>query len=117
MSETIARTDDSVRMLAGLTDKPSLVGLSYALRHKETWPEGFVWDYDDCYTHALGLAWKLWESISIPSCWHVAKFMSIPHEVSRGFFLAAHLFAQVRFHDITPEHVADAIDAYLATAE
>ena len=25
--------------------KPSLHALSYALRHPDTWPEGFVWDY------------------------------------------------------------------------
>lgn len=43
-----------------IESKPSLRGLSYALRHPETWPAGFEFDYGDCKRCAIGLIFKLW---------------------------------------------------------
>ena len=37
----------------------SLRGLSYALRHPETWPPGFRWKFFDCNRCATGLAVEL----------------------------------------------------------
>jgi hypothetical protein len=56
---------DTKRLPAELRDldRPNLVALSYALRHPETWPEDFVWDFDNCDACAMGLARELWASI------------------------------------------------------
>jgi hypothetical protein len=45
-------------------DKPSLHALSYALRHPDTWPRSFVWDYKKCDQCAMGLAHGLWGTIA-----------------------------------------------------
>lgn len=50
---------ESEKLFADL-DKPSLHALSYALRHPDTWPENFVWDYNDCQQCAMGLANAFW---------------------------------------------------------
>jgi hypothetical protein len=47
-------------------DKPSLENLSYALRHPETWPKDFVWDYGECNDCAMGLAHRLWDLGGMP---------------------------------------------------
>ena len=39
---------------------PSLKNLSYILRHREWWPDGFEWDYRYCASCAIGLCEKLW---------------------------------------------------------
>jgi hypothetical protein len=65
MSSAITQSDlsDAVEALARDANKPSLHALSYALRHPETWPEGFVWDYGNCTKCAMGLAHQLWPSV------------------------------------------------------
>lgn len=50
---------ETERLFANL-DKPSLHALSYALRHPDTWPEGFMWNYNQCHQCAMGLAHQLW---------------------------------------------------------
>ena len=38
-----------------LKTNPSVRGLIYVLRHRELWPEKFVWEYTNCVTCAMGL--------------------------------------------------------------
>lgn len=106
---------------AALLASPSLEALAYALRHPHTWPDGFRWDYRACETCAMGMAFELWRTID---------GNDLP-EIARGFHMSIDSAAQVFVHlagpppldstwqmkaaAITPEHVADAIDAYLAT--
>lgn len=40
--------------------REGLKRLAFALRHPETWPKGFIWDYSDCRRCAIGLAFQLW---------------------------------------------------------
>lgn len=122
--------------------KPSLENLSYALRHPETWPKGFHWDYTRCESCAMGLAHGLW---SMFPNWDtsdiygdnkilksdVAREFAMPYEeVVYIFFGKAgsypskkkdtgHLWWRkttyfTRMGDVTPEMVADEIDAYIA---
>jgi hypothetical protein len=54
---------------------PSLENLAFMLRHPETWPEGFEWDYG-CYAGcAVGLAHRLWgvdrPAIPVSIIWYV----------------------------------------------
>lgn len=118
-------------------DKPTLHGLSYALRHPDTWPEDFVWDYNDCNQCAVGLACNLWFKKYIDELDHkesasfMAKKFSMPYTDSNNIFLGHGDWAyrtvafvgipigktQIDFKNVTPEMVADEIDLYLKRAE
>lgn len=111
-------------------DKPSLENLSYALRHPETWPKGFVWDFGKCDSCAMGLAHELW-SQSIPAVGRsdvasvMAREFALPYEEAAYIFLRQ--TGKTRFlgvipttpemDEITPEMVADQIDRHLAGAK
>lgn len=114
-------------------DKPSLHTLSYALRHPDTWPEGFVWKYSSCRQCAMGLAHQLWQN-KIPQSYLedgasvMARSFAMPFEVAETIFLNCSwpyrlagllIFPGVGrgYGSVSPEMVADEIDRYLATAE
>lgn len=122
-------------------DKPSLHALSYALRHPDTWPKGFVWDYSKCDQCAMGLAHALWGEI-IPDAHRydgatiMAREFAIPYSAAESIFLAKGYNAwcptsvvtsgrlwwkrekyRTDLKAVTPEMVADQIDLYLETAE
>lgn len=122
------------------TTRPSLENLSYALRHPETWPDGFAWNYADCESCAMGLAAKLWESMGeIKEAYaaknhnitKMAKAFSLSYSASKCIFYDAektrfsrerHFFGLIErkieatHADITPDMVADDIDAYIREA-
>jgi hypothetical protein len=96
-------------------DQMSLATLAWRLRNPETWPEGFKWDYRDCTTCAVGLAAAIhygtvnrWEDV------YDRLFDMVPDDQFRSIFCFLHHSLHLRRHAITPEHVADAIDEYLA---
>lgn len=127
--------------------KPSLHALSYALRHPDTWPKGFVWGYQHCDNCAMGLAHGLWNQIpaTLPrnAASYMAREFAMPFEAANSIFMgktnrgdANWLPVKVTHKTegslwwkkdvevrepshkhVTPEMVADQIDAYLATAE
>ncbi len=116
--------------------KPSLHALSWALRHPDVWPKGFVWKYSDCSQCAMGMAALLWEGLHISRQDHldavsdVARGFAMPYtEACNIFFgygewspsiVTGHLWWKQYKTDldaITPEMVADQIDAYLERAE
>jgi hypothetical protein len=102
----------------------TLAELSRVLRNPQEWPKGFTWDYSRCETCAMGLAFRLLDKTFPPdmeSLWIGASEMRARLGLSVGaaenlFFGGLSLFRDgVRdLSDITPIHVADAIDAYLA---
>ena len=95
--------------------KPNLKALSYALRHRELWPECFNWDFCDCKTCAMGLAYCLWVEIDAPIMFFVCKHLGLAPLMASKLFLGHNYFygRQIPYDNITPEMVADAIDAYL----
>lgn len=128
-------------------DKPSLENLSYVLRHPETWPEGFIWNYAHCSQCAMGLAYELW-NIAKPDnagyvdvgCSTMARAFGISYSATEDIFFDANVsrgdtaeviiktgpfgwgkplirekFIPFDRTDITPEMIADDIDAYLAS--
>lgn len=116
---------ETSRLLRDL-DKPSLANLAYALRHPETWPEGFHWNYGRCDSCAMGLAHELWKAI--PNTYRqtgasvMARSFAMPFRDSERIFLEAwkeRTFPRNLFlsHNIGPDEVADRIDAYLQRAE
>jgi hypothetical protein len=117
---------DAIRALLA---RPSVEGLIYALRHPEVWPEGFVWDYSDCTTCALGLTYRLWissdDEADIPWIGKAArwgeKHFGMPPEIAEHVFLdladtrcgEPDAVQQRKFLAITPEHVAAALERWL----
>lgn len=97
---------------AALLERPSLEGLSYALRHPEIWPKGFEWNYDHCCTCAMGLAGNLWGQIRAPCTDEMCKTMPLTRTEARDIFTRLALYVD---GVIASEHVADAIDALLAS--
>lgn len=122
-------------------DRPSLAALSYILRHPDTWPKDFIWNFGDCYQCAMGLAHRLWKQIprssSETGATIMAREFAIPYGVALNIFLADYGHAEWlprrvehktegrlwwkkeistshRDYDaVTPEMVADQIDAFL----
>jgi hypothetical protein len=146
MTDTqITTRTPAVQALADSLGKPSLHALSYALRHPETWPKGFVWDFNNWDGCAMALAHVLWsDGDPVPKdkseendCWREwvsiwAKTFGVSFsDVQRMFygtewtsrpktFLGIEYDRTPKISDwseITPEMVADEIDRYLATAE
>jgi hypothetical protein len=115
-------------------DKPSLHALSYVLRHPDTWPEDFFWDYTGYDTCAMGLAHAVWKK-HVPEppreygkgASQMARAFKMPFDKAGNIFF--HGASAYRYQlgplklwlrpygSITPEMVADAIDQYLAAVE
>ena len=105
-----------------VTLSPSLRNLAYILRHKEMWPKGFEWDYTHFDNCAMGMCSELWNERSVyslvdtdssfdtESMWDIEKKIFI-----RPVSFFKHPFTGVkgRMAMVTPEIVADRIDAYL----
>lgn len=134
-------TQEKLDNLAFLRDsnKPTLENLSYALRHPETWPKGFVWNYHLCTSCAMGLARELWkEVIPEPKRGSGASIMAhafaMPYEDANSIFMGQGPMANdwmpfkrqttgalwwkkeavTSDHEsVTPEMVADQIDNYI----
>jgi hypothetical protein len=101
-----------------ITNTPNLEVLSYVLRHRELWPDGFKWDYTSCLTCAFGMASKIWRNIHWPPADFLgtaSSLFSLRRDDAAGIFVTASLEPNVLWSSVTPEHVADAIDTYLAT--
>lgn len=106
----------------GLLDltKPSLKALSYILRHKELWPEGFEWGFTRCESCAMGLAYELWQLGNRKRC----TIFSMGRKLTEVFAMKRETFSNI-FEDkrplyhtwnVTPEMVADQIDNHLVSA-
>src|SRR5271168_2864293 len=94
--------------------RASLRGLSYALRHRETWPADFKkWYYGRCETCAMGLASALWPRIGLHNYPHnMVGIFEINEDEADELFCSDYGYANRRY--IAPEMVANRIDAVLA---
>lgn len=138
--ETVKTRSEALVLFHNL-DKPSLHALSYALRHPDTWPQGFVWNYGQCNQCAMGLARALWKH-QIPQGFNddgasiMAREFAMPYTAAECIFLGngdnswiptsieehGRLWWKKETHmtdfgRVTPDMVADQIDKYLETAE
>lgn len=96
---------------------PSLKNLSYILRHKEWWPEGFAWDFRYCSHCAMGMCEELWSKPTF-----LLSDAEFCFEEGNGIFSRPVSMWKMpfrrhwtRMEAVTPEMVADRIDAYLAS--
>jgi hypothetical protein len=103
----------------GTQTAPSLRMLSDILRDRSRWPAGFVWNFCSCRHCAMGLAMEIWNAsphYRDPIATTMALF---DLDQARLFNLFTSQLSQrlgLCSSDITPEHVADAIDKHLASA-
>ncbi len=108
--------------------QPSLVGLSYLLRHRELWPQGFKWDYTYRNTCAMGLTievWEPWPETSFIAPDQFTALYGLTLSQARDLFVNAHLWARERVlwfwsrpvDRVTPIMIADRIDKMLAAAQ
>lgn len=108
-------------MPAGL--KPDLKTLSIVLRDRTLWPAGFTWDYSNCQHCAMGLADRLFSIIkggitvdmthdNIDAC---SEALNLPFNIGAAIFLRVGVGDETTrtMSEVTPEQVADEIDAYL----
>jgi hypothetical protein len=97
---------------------PSLESLSSILRDQAKWPEGFQWDYTNCSSCAIGLAFKLWtdqepEEYAMDNFDWLECELGVPWPVADVIFMNLERKLGVRFADVTPVQVADAIDQWI----
>lgn len=113
----------------GLLDlsKPSLQALSHILRNRDLWPEGFVWDYNECTKCAMGMAHALWNKGNAAKYMEAAfmqthwLFPNVSHKTigqifcnrKNGNLREITYFFEKEMCFITPENIADAIDIHL----
>jgi hypothetical protein len=100
-----------------ITVPRTLEGLAFALRHRELWPVGFEWNYKECKKCAMGLAYRLWDlgHYGNACTYGLVETCGQEHNTEKFRDIFVRLGADVPggMSDITPEHVADAIDRYL----
>jgi hypothetical protein len=96
--------------------KPSLEALSFMLRHRETWPPGFEWNYTHCRSCAFGLAQKTWRLIANFGLVDeiAAQWFNISENDAFQIFYRTSIKRRCAMGAVTPEMVADDIDLHLA---
>lgn len=109
--------------------QPSLRALSFVLRHPQLWPKDFRWQFRECTNCAMALAARFWAIRDYIPDSHLAPHQmatafNVPQEVARSLFIGPaergldyEYRPGIRVGDVTPEHVADAIDQFLAGVE
>jgi hypothetical protein len=107
-------------------DRLTFADLAWRLRHPETWPKGFVWDYGCCATCAMGLAWELsggkrgaFDTHLSMTALRLTMALLADAEAIAGpmcatIFLGLHHYNETGLTRITPGDVADAIERHLA---
>ncbi len=91
--------------------RPSLRELAEILRDRSRWPAGFRWDYSRCTCCAIGMTWQLWPHLPTEP----EDAFGIDPEAAHQIFVDLEHDLGCAFDAVTPENVADAIDAYLDT--
>jgi hypothetical protein len=99
----------------------TLAELSRVLRNPQEWPADFEWYYGNCQSCAMGLAFRLVgerfpESGTAEHSGEaiLAQQFGIPKKVANDLFYYVAWSNRIFMEEVTPIHVADAIDAYLA---
>ena len=100
------------------SNEPSLPALAFVLRHKETWPTGFEWNFSNCRHCAMGMAHRLWpDVVREPDMQHMCEVFDLSNKDAR-FLFHSHYLPLLQWTTfpiswgMTPEVIADRIDKY-----
>ena len=113
-------TDPAIA-LARFREAPTLADLAIILRNQKSVLPDWPWDYTTCCTCAVGMVCELggfreFRELPGTTATRMGVFFGIPRDAAFRIFIAAYLNVRARRpKDVRPEHVADAIDNYLAT--
>lgn len=103
----------------------TLARLAVVLRDRSMWPDGFEWNYGDCPRCAMGLAYEIKTGKYLDGIYgsnvtrairrliNDAKAMKIKD--FNGIFWKLNERLEIHSYQVTPEHVASAIESYLAS--
>ena len=86
--------------------------LSFILRNRALWPKGFEWDYIYCESCAMGLAFELGMAPQCNTLAIAVQFNMSRADATNIFIYAGQSILTKLMQDITPEHIADLLDAY-----
>ena len=92
--------------------RPSLEALSYVLRRRELWPAGFTWDFRHNCGCGMGMAQRMWcdkDLLAVTDLLQIPSRVAVKLFTMRGYIGRSDLSGCA----VTPEMVADKIDAYL----
>ncbi len=95
--------------------EPSLANLATVLRDRSLWPKEFEWDYSGHIGCACGLGRSMWPGVQFNALldrMSVKDFARIFMDIGVTVDLLSD-DAMLQRKLVTPEQVADAIDAYL----
>jgi hypothetical protein len=95
---------------------PGLAGLAKlarVLRNREMWPKGHQWSYTCHGQCAIGIAHQLWNTGMNTA--RIAEAFGIYYQDAYNIFVFGlkRLQPDAKMSDVTPEHVANAIDELL----
>jgi hypothetical protein len=94
---------------------PSLENLSYILRHREWWPDGFRWNFRYRNSCAIGLCQKIYgvHPTALHEGLRDSELTYEPSDVYGSIFCAPKFWV-LGMGLVTPELVAKRIDRFLA---
>ncbi len=85
---------------------PSPAALAHVLRNRYLWPVGFVFDYANCSTCAMGLAQRIWpREIENPHPYEVGRALGV------SFWKASRIFMMREKGNFTPDGIAADLEA------
>lgn len=98
------------------TKNPDLRDLIYVLRHKETWPPGFEWDYRACTTCAMGLAHRIWpDKVTRSTSVAMSEAFGMNLDDAQDIFLKSdNMWNTIFNRGVSPEYIAKRLTRYLA---
>ena len=86
--------------------------LSFILRNRALWPKGFEWDYRNCRDCAMGLAFELGMTSKRATLAMGGRFNMSIEDAQNIFIYAGQSTLTKLMQDVTPEDIADLLDAY-----
>ena len=86
---------------------PSVEALIWILRHPDTWPDNFRWDYRKCNDCALGLMYHFWGTLPLSASEVLGISFSDGQRIFTGLGRS--------MGDVTATDVADELEIYRGT--
>lgn len=95
-----------------LAPQTRVAQLSRTLRDRSLWPPNFVWRYESCSCCAIGMSRRLWPELpGMSALEEFATMLGLTAEQADDVFCGTATALRIERRDVTPEMVADRLDA------